>query len=540
VFLLALNALLLAAAKGFTASWLADVELFCTLWVAGASQHPERIFELASYVAASPRTRQLARGWAEKSKSTSFFSIHSEAAPDMASVLRLGRELAISTAKSVRRAPAESARAMRKYLREEVLRTGFPKVLLPTLGAAIREFETRQEGLELRAVETGTLVEIQGRSGAVLGKGRTSEQAWVRALSLAFSALGRASVPPSAPREWQAVSRHLVQIPHKRAATLAIEAAEVPGPPYDPLNRGPHRRFGFANSLALSLSPARRPSARRLSAAGTVETIVAEATRGTQVEVVACSGDAQPTVSRLARLVHRCRTLTPDVPLAIEAGGRVLAWGAREPKWFSISGFLSRPRQMKPDLEAPDFGAGVAMPRSMRSNAASIDCLVWATDEHHAGILYADADGFYLREEVPIQRVEQHLTEAQVLLRQSPSPAVLSIRVAAEIAEVVERRVRASDECIDVTVSGLLPFGLRVELLGERFGAGEPLSWTAAAEAVLSHWPVGIKGSLRVHSVFVEHNHRIVSGIARLYARSVARRRLMAHIAVAIEAPLKR
>jgi hypothetical protein len=114
---------------------------------------------------------------------------------------------------------------------------------------------------------------------------------------------------------------------------------------------------------------------------------------------------------------------------------------------------------------------------------------------------------------------------------------LLMVRYTKEIEAAVPRWALAGGEVrVNVEVHGELPFGLQVDCLGERFGARAPLGWDAAAQAVLSAWPSGAQGLLTCKLVSVDVWGRPAAGLARLYARSAALRRLQLHVGRACRA----
>src|SRR5690606_35038258 len=64
----------------------------------------------------------------------------------------------------------------------------------------------------------------------------------------------------------------------------------------------------------------------------------------------------------------------------------------------------------------------------------------------------------------------------------------------------------------------------------ERFGVGAPWRWTTAASAIAASWPVGTRAPLSFVRVALRIGGRRATPLERLYARSVARRRLLTHL----------
>jgi len=133
--------------------------------------------------------------------------------------------------------------------------------------------------------------------------------------------------------------------------------------------------------------------------------------------------------------------------------------------------------------------------------------------------------------------LEGYLSDGQNILRARPSPMLLMIRYSKEIETSVSRYGLTGTEAkVPFEVSGQLPFGLQVTMSGEKFGAGSSLGWAAAAQSVLSSWPSGTHGLLCCKGVNVDIWGRPAVGLARMYARSAALRRLKLHVGKACRA----
>ena len=88
-----------------------------------------------------------------------------------------------------------------------------------------------------------------------------------------------------------------------------------------------------------------------------------------------------------------------------------------------------------------------------------------------------------------------------------------------------------------MSVRGVLPHHLEVEVGGERFGgAGGQPGWRAAGLAVLARWPTGDGARLGVSAVTVRGPVGRAAGLLALYARSVAVRRVRSFLVRELQA----
>ncbi|MEW6433355.1 MAG: hypothetical protein AB1730_17765 [Myxococcota bacterium] len=447
-----------------------------------------------------------------------------------AAVLDVGRALALEVTRAVRRLPPEDAGPLRTTLARETLAAGFPRVLLPALAESVRGLGRRSEVPTLRETRGPRGVEVRLVDGGLLGRGAHQAQAWARALALLGHLLGRPVAPPSAPGRWGKLVPHLVVAPERRTLLLDITPQDVPGPPFDPLNRGPERRLALSGALLVSLAPGRRPSAREVSAAVLPRLVLREALAGTHLDFVARGTEAQSLEARLTRLARRVRTQVPRRPMAVELGGEVLLVSADGVGRYREASFARRPVRCGFDPEAPDFGADATQGRDVPSSP-QLQCLAFTVDDATARLLTVDEEGWILRETVPLAHAEGWLDEAQALLRSEPQ-AALSVRAADAMMRAAMTRPGPAAPDVVVSLHGRLPFGLELELDGERYGGPGQLPWSAAALAVLSRWPLGVRGRVRFAAVDVWAGEEPASGLLRLYARSVAMRRLSSHIEV--------
>lgn len=512
-------------------SWgLADPDFFCAYWSAIANPKGRLLFEALAAAGSDERLRRAASA-----------AIHAPFAPNRppGEIARLGRSLVLASLDSLRKAPKPLRARLEPWVKRELLARGMPSLLLPALVEGFRALDPSRGSVHLVVKRVGRLFEARDPSGAPLGRGATPDQALLRALTLLADALSE--TPEVDDPSWRVLADRLKRPLEKRTLLLAIEPADAVGSPHDPLNRGPHRAVGFGDVLAVTLRPGGRPCARRIPAWRAVEQLVAEAAAGTTVMAIAVSGEAHPGAARLMRVANLARSVNPaNAPLALEAGGRVLRVESKGVRIYPLKRFAARPRLCTPDPEAPDLSpwAEDKLPQSpLGGNRVVITSFVSRIGTEHAAILYLDSQGYQLHEEVPLLGLEEYLADAQAIVRARPSPMLLFIRTSKEIEAAIGRYALAGNEAkIDVEIRGTLPFGIQVQFLGERFGSGLPLGWDAAAQTVLSAWPSGAQGLFCCKGVTVELWGRPAAGLARLYARSLALRRLRMHVCRACRA----
>lgn len=528
-----------ALEEGLRPAELADPELFCAAWGSAAAVKKDLLYRLLASCTSNPRTRGLA---AQRARLTTqgFGGLAIPGPESTGEVLELGRLVARAAASAVRRAPMPGRLELKKRLRRDLIGAGLPTVLVAPLAQALRSVEAGRGRAPLLQLvpRPGPSYEVRDPSQATLSRGRWAEQAHARAISLIARVTGRLPPDVADDRVWRLIGNRLLRPGEGRALFIVLQSdPTAQGSPHDPLNRGPERRYGFGDCIAVLLRPHVRPSARRLSPEEAVEAAVREASRGTAVEVHGATGDVHPAAARLSRATHLARPgELMGAPPALEAGGRVLYLAESGLRRYKLERFASRPRLCFPDPEAPDLSpwAEDNLRVSSLGHRATIVCHATRFRDERAGILYVDPQGFQLREEVPLALLAEHVAEAQQLLRQAPSPMILSVRYSKELELALSRYGPAAAEaCVDVDVLGSLPFGLQVLLQGERFGSGQPLGWQAAAQSALAAWPAGATGRIAVRNVHVDIGHRPAAGLGRLYARSLALRRLQAHVRLA-------
>ena len=456
-------------------------------------------------------------------------------APDASEVLRLGRRLALAYLQSVHGSP--TLRTSPRW--REALGPGFPRVLLPALGVQLREVAAAGQ-LDLDPVPAMNGFEVRLRDGSSLGHGATPVQARARALALVAEAGGDALLAGIQP-PWKALVLRLPRPRSRTAMLLVAEAASGNEPPFDPINRGPRRELGFPAALVARLAPGRQPSARVLGAEEAVEAFLRAAQRHVDVEVVPSRSEARPVAVRLAQVAGllgaRVDGSEPDPaaavpgPVAIQAGGRVYLAGSGDIRRYPLSRFLARPRAFSADPDAPDLALLPGDRKGhRRPNPGIVQVRLSLSGPQSVSVLYADGR-VHFREEVWLRDVEEHLRDVRSALQEAQPGAALALRIDHEVEPALRRAgVGRPSRRLEVAVRGVLPVGIQVKVGDEWFGGRGRAGWTAAALAAMSRWVPGEEGRIACRSAPITGPAWIPAGLATLYARSAALRRLKAHI----------
>lgn len=502
----AIRTLFRARSRGHGAGLLADPELFCAAWVSRERPEGKLPLEVMRVASAAPLSRLAASTWLGGA---------SPSAPPTGplSLAALGRRFIVAAARAIRRHPLAESMPLRRFFRSEILTPGgIPACLSEALQNSLRTRSTMRPA-ELIALGGG-------------GTASHLETRLIRGLALAGADAGRLGHELDPP--WQRLAMRMERRDTRRIFLLAFGVADYQGPPLDPLNRGPGRTNTLRNPLAATIPARARPTARTLLPHDALASLLRAAIQGEEIEILADSPAAAPAASRLVRLAERVAANhgRGGPPFATEIGGTVLIPSEAGSRRFGLRAFSRKPRCFTPDLDAPDLGAvgGWAglPPRG------TVDCAVVDQGDGTASLHTTDAQGFRIREEVDLERLETHLAEARSLLRVAPRPAILTVRIGGSGGMIHAPPLEA--EPVAIGVQGDLLHGLRIVLLGERFGRGERLGWEAAAATLLSAWPPTSAPALRIQGFEVSLRGEPVSGIELLYARSVVLRRIEVHV----------
>ena len=268
-----------------TTRQLADPSFFCARWAAQATGREVLLMTALRWSKVNPGAPTA-----------------SSAGLSARDILTAGRELTLLCARARSIAsPLAASKGLRIRLRAAMWSaSGLPRALLPALAQCKLK-------LSPAPIQAGTAFEIRNGDGGVLGRGRTGIQARVRALAPDHPR-------PACPPGQQARAVRLAKATNLATLHMIVETYDVPGPPFDPLNRGPDRtiRASRRDRDPLLRSDA-RPTGFQLSAEEAVMRLCSDALAGRETEVVSQLPEGQPAAARLTRVValvqknRRCR-----------------------------------------------------------------------------------------------------------------------------------------------------------------------------------------------------------------------------------------
>jgi hypothetical protein len=461
--------------------------------------------------------------------------------PDLGELLRIGGRLSLAFLRAVRRSPP--LRGSPRW--RGTMAAGIPRALLGALAEGIQAAGAPRVVIEPVRAGRGFDVPV-GQS--VLAHGATPLQARVRALALAAEAGGS---PPLAglDAQWKALAARLARPRTRPALLLVVGEATGTEPPLDPLNRGPSRQLAFPAALLVRLVPGRRPTARTVTAEEAVEAFLRSAAAGFELEVLPASPGATAVSTRLtqvAALLAAARPghpqAPPALPTAVELGGAVYLATPTALRRFPLDRFLARPRRLHADPNAPDLcitPGERAGPNPRLSGILQVR--VSLAGPGFAWLLYADAVGGRLRERVPLQELEAHLHDVRSVLQGIPPGVALAFRGDADLESALRRTGQVEpSRRIELQLRGEWPFRLEVRLAGSDlpmgaegdgwFGGPNPAGWDAAALAVMACWAAGEEGTIGCRSARISPPPGCSEALGAVHARSVAIRRLDAHL----------
>jgi hypothetical protein len=279
---------------------------------------------------------------------------------------------------------------------------------------------------------------------------------------------------------------------------------------------------GSLQHLVVSLSGARRPHARRVDAEGLLRFALVSRVRGTPCEVVASLGSDQGLVARIAQVGGvDCAGL-----IGVEVGERLLLADQHRVRAPLLRAALARPRTLT------WLPADHELLRSLRRPPAvplpTVHATAWPLGDSRAAVIFTDARGALMREEVAQATLEAHLIESRELLRQADPPTLMSVTVHPRLSALAGRRLDTDLAVLPLEVECEYPWTTRVWLDGEAFCSPGDLSWSALGEAVLSRWPPGTWGRVGVRRVSFIRPPSTPSPLQVLAVRSRVLRRVAA------------
>ncbi len=481
-------------ADKISARLLSDPSVFCARW---ASQSPSAGALLSNVLK-----------WTDPHAAA-------EDRPPPGEILRVGRELVLLCARSIHRCPIADSKALRARFRRDVISGGLPAALLPVLGQCKLRFSPAP-------VLVNANHEVRLTDGTVLGRGHSAIQARIRALALVTAA--------GYPTESKLAAR-IAKNTVTSTLHLIIETDESTGGQAETVNTSPERPFGVVGATALILRVGYRPTALRLNGAETVRAIAESALRNREIEVIPLMAEGQPATARLSRVVTVMQK-RGSYPAAIAAGGIVLLEREGRVRQIPMRNFARRPTVCNTDPESMELS--LSPERGARSSGAfaipnAIDCRVYQVTETTACVLSRDDKGRLMREEVALNRLEDHLREGQEILRAGVPAAPLAARLS-DGMEALLMRHRRTVYAMPVTIGGDLPMKMWMEIDGTRIQLSRRGGWDAAAQTILSKLPDGVEANLKITRAEITERGEQAKPISRLYARAMVLRRIAIHL----------
>jgi hypothetical protein len=270
-----------------------------------------------------------------------------------------------------------------------------------------------------------------------------------------------------------------------------------------------------------------RSRARLLAESELLSQVARVVARGAQLSVHALPSSDRPLAATLTALANAARS---GVPSAMEIGDELLVIDRQKVRHFLTDRWLSRPRRVRYVPKNAEQLASLKPPRP--SAIPVVHAHVFAAGPAHVYVYYLDASGSLFREKCERAALEAHLTEGQQLLRDAG--AVLSVTVSREVSALGGKQLWPNRPTATLSLTCRWPLSVH---FSDREGA---LNWPAAAQTVLSHWPVGVQGRVKVGSLKVDGPR--VTPLTLLWLRAHALKRLERHLVIAVRpkpAPLK-
>jgi hypothetical protein len=398
-------------------------------------------------------------------------------------VRTIGRTLRSACIAALRRAPIADRSSLRVLLREELFTSSLPGVFRLSL----EKLTARRKPIE-RRTSSGWALAVDGLE---LARGESLDH--LRAAAVAQSPL---LAPPEAP--WPRVAQLLHQTPRRNL--VMVETAPTR-----------HLVIGFSRSG--------RPHARRVDAEGLLRFALRSRVNGVACEVVASLGSEQGLVTRIAQIA----SLSTSGPVAIEVGQRVLMAEAHRIRSLPLSTAFARPRRITWLPSDPELAHSLRRPTG--TTLPTVHATAWPLGDHGASIIFLDSQGEVFRDEVDRRDLESWLVESRDLLRAGAPPTLMSVTVHPALAALAGRKMDSSTQVLPLDVE-CHPDATLVWLDGEVFCGPRMLSWTALAEAVLSHWPPGTSGRVGVRRISFVDGLEPRSPLELLAVRSRVVRRL--------------
>jgi hypothetical protein len=330
--------------------------------------------------------------------------------------------------------------------------------------------------------------------GVVLARAKTIEQ--LRANAVCESPLLVSEAP-----EWHRLAALLHGAPNR--ALVVVEG-------------------GLTEHLVLSVGASMRPRARRVDTLGLLGFILSRRLRSEPVEVLTSASSSPELVSRIGQVAR----LNPEegASVGLQYHDRLMLVDAHRQRTFSLERAFLRPRRIVWLPEQPELQRSLRRP--FNSSISTVHCTVWPEGESKAALYYLDQLGTSFRETFDRFDLEPRLLEARALLSSSVQPTVLSVNVHPTLAALAGRRATLSVPDTELDVECNWPGTVRLWLDGEVFGGPGDLSLGALAEALLSRWPPGTWGNVRIRRLTFARRIDGASPLLALVVRSRVLRRL--------------
>lgn len=409
------------------------------------------------------------------------------AQPSTQGLVASAREVRAAALRAMRQLGRQYRGQVRPFVRALGLDSKWPMVLREKLRAT-----TDVEELTEKMEERGSLVSSGTVPLALAGS-------WVQARVEALPAVGKNRFGPS----WAAVAPFLDGT-RGNDALLVVLAGKG------------------EMSLWVQRGRRSRARARLLPESELLAQVARVVARGAELSVHALPSADRPLAATLVALANAARS---GVPSALELGESLLVIDHHRVHHFLADRFLSRPRRVRYLPKNAEELASLKPPRP--SVIPVVHAHVFEAGPTHVHIYYLDASGSLFRERCERASLEAHLSEGQQLLRDAG--AVLSVTVSREVAALGGKQLWPNRPTAELSVTCRWPRTVRFS------DRDEVLSWPAAAQTVLSHWPVGVKGRVRVGRLTVEGPR--VTPLTLLWLRAHALERLERHLVIAAKAP---
>ncbi len=396
----------------------------------------------------------------------------------------LGRQLQVNAACAVRRLRGAAREEADRVLAQDVLQGGFPKALWPSHPPPQELGRVRE-----RAAKDG-LWEVSWPDGTVLARGKRRVHARGRALSV-LVALG-------------------APLPHVSHLARELEDTRL----------WVRLLAGGLRAVLIRRVRGGRPTTRVVAKSEVVPALARALGRGARVEISAAGTGQAAEVRRLQRVAQQLGGPCRAEGVAVPDGERTLLFSRAGVRSYASARYGVRPRPPWALVASEAGGPAPARGRSV------VSCTVTSVDPRGVQVRLQDASGWWFEQRVPPEAVDDWLSDCREVAAAAPTPAVIAVADGRGAT-----RAQAAPPGQELAVAAHVS-GSRVRVSLARADApAQRLGLPEAAEQLLSAVPVGTPLRVRVRKV------ELCTGaggrdtaLERLYARSVAWRRLRTHL----------